>query len=149
MSTDTSTGTGARPPPNNLLPTAIRERTPPLYATQDCSDPVVQAKLFTPWTTWTWFVTEFDGQNTCFGLVSGHEVELGYFNLAELEAIEGPGGLRVERDLHFEPQPLNKVRQDLERLRDAPDGFTAHENSDDHRATASGSIAVDHVQGSG
>jgi len=103
-----------------LLPPALRGRIPPLRATDGHADPIVQAKLFTPWTTWTWFVTEFDGKETCFGLVSGHEVELGYFNLAELEAIEGPGGLRIERDLHFRPQPLSTVRRDLMRMRDGP-----------------------------
>lgn len=127
MSTETTTGTGARPPPDSLLPGELRERIPALYATEDAADPIVHAKLFTPWTTWTWFVTEFDGQETCFGLVCGHEVELGYFNLAELEAIEGPHGLRIERDLHFRPQPLSKVREDLERLRSEPDGTSVHE----------------------
>ena len=68
-----TTGIGARPPPDNLLPAELRERIPPLYATEETTDPIVQAKLFTPWTTRTWFVTEFDGQDTCFGLVSGHD----------------------------------------------------------------------------
>lgn len=144
MSTETTTGTGARPPPDNLLPAELRERIPPLYASEETTDPIVQAKLFTPWTTWTWFVTEFDGQDTCFGLVSGHEVELGYFSLAELEAIEGPGGLRIERDLHFEPQPLSKVRRDLDRVRDGPDGFTVHENNEEFHESANGSVASDH-----
>ena len=143
MSTETTTGTGARPPPDSLLPGELRERIPALYATQDDADPTVQAKLFTPWTTWTWFVTEFDGQDTCFGLVSGHEVELGYFNLAELEAIEGPHGLRIERDLHFEPQPLSKVREDLKRMREGPEGFTAHEDSEAFGPRANGSVAVE------
>jgi len=144
MSTETTTGTGARPPPDSLLPGELRERIPALYANETSPDPVVHAKLFTPWTSWTWFVTEFDGRDTCFGLVSGHEVELGYFNLDELEAIEGPNGLRIERDLHFEPQPLSKVREDLKRMREGPDGFTAHEDSEAFNPRANGSVAVEH-----
>ncbi len=64
-----------------------------------------RAKLCKPWTDWTCFVTEFDGEDRCFGLVSGPEVELGYFNLSEVEARNGPGSLRVQRDLHFAPRP--------------------------------------------
>jgi len=105
---------GEAPP---LLPEELREKIPKLYATEAADDPIVQAKLFTPWTSWTWFVTEFDGEDTCFGLVSGHEVELGYFSLSELAAIEGPGGLRIERDVHFVPQPLSRVRAELDKLR--------------------------------
>jgi len=97
-----------------LLPPELRARIPKLYATEHADDPIVQAKLFTPWADWTWFVTEFDGEDRCFGLVSGHEVELGYFSLSEIAALEGPGGLRVERDLHFEPRPLSQVRHALE-----------------------------------
>jgi hypothetical protein len=81
----------------------IKRRLPPLYSTEHDSDPVVQVKLFAPWSQWTWFVTEFDGQNLLFGLVVGFEREWGYFSLSELEHARGPRGLRIERDLHFEP----------------------------------------------
>ena len=135
MSTDTPPDDGARPPPDSLLPGELRERIPALYATEHLDDPIVHAKLFTPWTSWTWFVTEFDGEETCFGLVSGLEVELGYFNLAELEATQGPGGIRIERDLHFKPKPLSEVRQHLERLRERPDGFEVREDNDAPKAT--------------
>jgi hypothetical protein len=37
-----------------------------------------------------------------FGLVEGHENELGYFFLSELQKLQGPGGLRVERDRYFQ-----------------------------------------------
>jgi Protein of unknown function (DUF2958) len=43
----------------------------------------------------------------CFGLVDGHERELGYFSLDELEDVRGSMGLRVERDLYFTPCPLS------------------------------------------
>jgi len=35
------------PPP--LLSQALRDRIPQLYATEHADDPIVQAKLFTPW----------------------------------------------------------------------------------------------------
>lgn len=93
----------------NLLTDEIRRRLPPLYATENDPDPTIQVKLFTPWTNWTWYITEFDGIDLLFGLVDGFELEWGYSSLAELEAIRGPGGLRIERDLYFEPTRVSDV----------------------------------------
>ncbi|MEM7630057.1 MAG: DUF2958 domain-containing protein [Planctomycetota bacterium] len=36
-----------------------------------------------------------DPEDLCFGLVDGHEVELGYFSFDEIESIRGPGGLKI------------------------------------------------------
>jgi hypothetical protein len=65
--------------------------------------PVV--KLFTPWAGATWLLTELDPEDPdiAFGLCDlglGFP-ELGNVSLSELEALQGPLGLRVERDLHF------------------------------------------------
>ena len=97
-----------------LLTQEIRKKLPPLYS-QDGKDgkAVVVAKFFTPWTGWTWFATEFDGEDTFFGLVFGHEKELGYFSLSELEGIRGPGGLRIERDLYWQPKTLEEIAPEL------------------------------------
>ena len=93
-----------------LLTKEIRKRLPPLYTNEDNPDPVVQVKFFTPWSNWTWFATEFDGEDIFFGLVKGFETELGYFSLAELEQVRGPWGLKIERDLYFDPKPLSEVK---------------------------------------
>jgi hypothetical protein len=63
--------------------------------------PVV--KLFTPWGSATWLLSELDQDGIAFGLcdLGMGEPELGYVSLAELTALRGPFGLRVERDLHF------------------------------------------------
>ncbi|EHP30588.1 hypothetical protein SMGD1_2065 [Sulfurimonas gotlandica GD1] len=47
----------------------------------------------------------------CFGYVIGHESELGYFNLDELESVRSVLGLPVERDLHFTPTLLSVVKR--------------------------------------
>lgn len=94
----------------DYLPEEIRDRIPEIYGSQDQADPTVWVKLFTPEAAWTWYVTEWDREDTCFGYVVGHEPELGYFNLAELREVRERLGLRVERDLHFEPRPLSRVR---------------------------------------
>jgi hypothetical protein len=65
---------------------------------------MLYCKLFTPWTIWTWYIAEADFETgEAFGLVCGFEKELGYFSLDELKEIKGHLGLKIERDLSFEP----------------------------------------------
>jgi len=93
---------------HTLMPAEVAKQTPPLYANEEQGDEAIaQVKLFTPWSNWTWYVSEYDpAERLCFGIVVGFEREYGYFSLAELEEIRGPGGLRIERDLHWSPKPL-------------------------------------------
>lgn len=94
---------------HDLIPESMRAQIPGLYATENESDPIAQIKLFTPDSSWSWFVVEFSpDERLCFGLTIGHEHELGYFSLDELESARGPLGLKVERDLYFEPKPLSQ-----------------------------------------
>ena len=93
-----------------LLTKKIREDLPKLYANEGNDDAKVIVKFFTPDSNWTWYATEFDGVDTFFGLVDGQEKELGYFSLSELESVNGPVGLKVERDLWFEPTPLSELK---------------------------------------
>ena len=94
-----------------LVTKELRKQFPPIYANEE-KDPTqirIVAKFFTPWTNWTWYATEFDGEDTFFGLVDGQERELGYFSLRELEALKGPFGLKIERDLYYGPHMLAEV----------------------------------------
>ena len=93
---------------HTLLPPEIARQLPPLYSQEEKGEEAIAClKLFAPWTNWTWWASEYDpAERRCFGVVEGHERELGYFSLDELEAHRGPGGLRVERDLHWKPAPL-------------------------------------------
>jgi len=91
-----------------LLTKQLREALPPLYSNENETDPKAIAKFFTPDSNWTWYATEFDGEDTFFGLVDGHEKELGYFSLKELESVRGAFGLPVERDQWFNPTPLSE-----------------------------------------
>lgn len=93
-----------------LLTDEMRRRLPALYVTQDEKDPIVQVKFFSPWNGWTWYATEFDGQDTFFGLVEGYETEWGYFHLSELESVCVFGGVpAVEQDEFFEPVRLSQI----------------------------------------
>jgi hypothetical protein len=102
-----------------LLPKELREIVPPLYA-QDGKgdDAIAHAKYFTPSSGWTWYITEGEpvldetGREIdfrFFGLVDGHEKELGYFCLSELESVKGPMGLPIERDLWWKPKTLAEI----------------------------------------
>jgi glycine/D-amino acid oxidase-like deaminating enzyme len=65
-------------------------------------------KLFCPWGGATWLLTELDPQDPdiAFGLcdLGMGEPELGNVSLSEIAAVRGPGGLTIERDLHFKPE---------------------------------------------
>jgi len=95
-----------------LLDNVLRELLPSLYANEALG---LQAfgliKFFTPDSNWTWYASEFDGEDIFFGLVSGFEVELGYFSLSELEEARGPMGLPIERDLHYKPETLERLME--------------------------------------
>ena len=97
-----------------LLTEELRKALPNLYATEDEKDPMAICKFFLPMTRWTWFATEFDGKDSFFGYVVGEYPELGYFSLSELESVEGPYGLGVERDRYFEPTRLSRIKEEYE-----------------------------------
>jgi hypothetical protein len=97
--------------PQKLLTKEILGKIPPLYSQEKLGDAAIAyVKFFTPWSNWTWYATEFDGQDQFFGLVVGQETELGYFSLAELQSIRGPAGLRIERDTSWRPTPLSQIK---------------------------------------
>ena len=95
-----------------LVPDEIARQLPPLYSQEEQGEHAIAVvKFFTPWTSWTWYASEYDPEKRlCFGVVVGHEREFGYFSLDELEEIRGPGGLIIERDLYWKPKPLKECR---------------------------------------
>ncbi|HBG26188.1 MAG: hypothetical protein A2Y10_04015 [Planctomycetes bacterium GWF2_41_51] len=97
-----------------LLTKEIREKLPPLYSQEGKgSKAVVHVKFFTPDSNWTWYATEFDGEDIFFGLVEGFEKELGYFSLKELESVRGTLGLPIERDLWWKPKTLEEIAPEI------------------------------------
>jgi hypothetical protein len=100
------------PRKNQLLDQECREKLPKLYDGEEKGlAALAQVKFFTPDSNWTWYASEFDGEDIFFGLVSGLEVELGYFSLKELEEVRGPLGLLIERDVDFEPKTLKELEE--------------------------------------
>ena len=89
-----------------LLTDEIRKQIPPLYAQDKDPNPIAYVKFFMKNSNWTWYATEFDGEDTFFGLVKGFEEELGYFSLQELTEFS------IERDVNFQPTSLSQLRKD-------------------------------------
>ncbi len=92
-----------------FFPEEVRKLLPPIGSTGEDRDPMVWVKFFTPWANWTWYGIEFDGKDIFFGWVVGLEKEFGSFSLSELQSLRGPSGLKVERDIYFEPQRISQV----------------------------------------
>ena len=93
-----------------LLDEDNRAKLPPLRSGEELGlEALAQVKFFTPDSDWTWYASEFDGEDIFFGLVSGFDLELGYFSLAELKEAKGPLGLSIERDIHFAPKKLGEL----------------------------------------
>ena len=101
---------------HKLMTRELADTIPPLYANDGADDPdavLARVKLFSPYSNWTWYITEMDpATGLCFGLVEGFEVELGYFDLTELAEATVFGQVpAVERDLYWKPQTLGEIKR--------------------------------------
>ena len=96
-----------------LMTKAIEKKIPALYASEGISEPNKRAfvKFFNPMGSATWYGVEYDpDERIFFGYVAGCvENEWGYFSLDELEALRLPFGMRIERDMHFEPTLMSDI----------------------------------------
>ena len=93
-----------------LLTAEIKKQLPALYSQENKgTEATAIVKFFSPVGSWTWYATEFDGEDTFFGLVDGFEKELGYFSLSELEGVTLQFGLKIERDTGWTPTPLKNL----------------------------------------
>jgi hypothetical protein len=125
MSSSPNKQSGQSPNRKQLIPPDVAAQIPALLSTAEESDPVAHVKLFQSGTGWTWYVAEYDGQNNCYGLVAGIEVEAGDFTISELEGLYknldaygsvghmlGKGVIigPVERDTHFTPTRFSELR---------------------------------------
>lgn len=103
-----------------LLTQAILKKLPALYTNEDkpAAEVKIPVKFFNPMGAGTWYATEYDPeQRLAFGyaVIFAGEGELGYFSLNELEAVRLPFGLKIERDLHWDPNTTLKAVMDQER----------------------------------
>ena len=99
-----------------LLTQEIRDTLPPLYNSEKHpeKEAIAMVKFFSPYSQWTWYAIEFDGEDTFWGLVDGFEMEYGYFSYSELEAVSVFGGVpAVERDCHWSPRPVKEIEAEI------------------------------------
>jgi len=75
-----------------------------LELTEPVHQPVV--KLFCPWGSATWLLSELDEHNVAYGLcdLGFGTPELGYVSVDEIRGLTHSSGLKIERDIHFEPE---------------------------------------------
>ena len=102
---------------HKLMTKELGDTIPPLYANKNVKDydtVLAPAKLFSPYSNWTWYITEWNAETgLCFGLVEGFETELGYFDLTELAEVTVFGSVpAVERDLYWKPKTLGEIRSE-------------------------------------
>ena len=96
---------------HQLMTQELAKSIPRLYSQENNSDPTVVVKFFSPFSSFTWYITEYDGEDTMFGLVkNGADSELGYVSLQELGELHRKGLPLVERDLYWNPTPLSTVK---------------------------------------
>jgi hypothetical protein len=84
-----------------LLPPELHERL--LANGRRCGlDHVPLVKFFNPLGIGTWLATELDEDgDTLFGIADLGDPELGSFSLTEMQALELPLGMGIERDVLF------------------------------------------------
>ena len=96
-----------------LITKEIEKNAPRLNASKGGDDAKVIAKFFNPVGRGTWFMTEYDPKtHEAFGFA---EIllgcgELGYFSIDEMESVELPLGLGIERDLCFGNPTLKEAK---------------------------------------
>ena len=88
----------------------IKEKAEKQYDEGSDMEQMVVAKYFDAMGDWKWFLMNMDKDGDyCWGIVKGHEVEMGSFSMKELESIKLPFGLKIERDTLFEPMKASDV----------------------------------------
>lgn len=82
------------------------------YGRQDGQggDAIVVARLFHPYSNWTWYLTEYDSAyDEIFGFTVGLEMEWGTIGTLEYLRSIRIHGMKLERDTNFRPCTLNEA----------------------------------------
>jgi len=118
-------------PYNKLWTKTAFKNVPKLRGQDGLGDnAIAYVKFLSPLNGWRWYATEYDPETgEAYGLIQGDEIELGYFAIREVNVGDWngndmqslndnwKGSFRMppfERDAHFKPQTLAKIREKLE-----------------------------------
>ncbi|SDW81647.1 Protein of unknown function [Lutibacter oricola] len=87
----------------------------------EIENPLIIAKFFNPGGAGTWYATEYNPETKiCYGYVTGLAYdEWGTFSIDELETVQLPFGLSIERDIHFDEIHFKELMQ-KKRLNELP-----------------------------
>ena len=99
-----------------LLTKENKKDLQPLYATEEKMDTTqVAVKFFDPYGSWTWWAWEGEQMEDSndwifFGLVHGHELELGYWTLSDLKSVRiSFDAHRIERDRNHKSETVREL----------------------------------------
>ena len=92
----------------------IQKKAEKQYDLGSDMEQMVVAKYFGG--SWTWYLMNLDPEDSdyAWGIVDGHAVEMGSWQMSELQKVKiKPFGLGIERDLYFEPMKAKDVWEQL------------------------------------
>ena len=97
-----------------LLTKKITEKAKEQYDKGSDMEQMVVAKFFNPMGSWTWYLMNLaNDKDYAWGIVDGDAVEMGSFSIKELQSVELPFGLGIERDILFESVPASELWKEL------------------------------------
>jgi hypothetical protein len=118
-----------------LLPIEIRNEMPGINRSMLDDETLVWARLYCPWNNWCWYVTESDGGDVVTAWFHWFQQRWGCFHLSDIDAIRGPGGRCVERDMGFTPCTETELRASLPPVPGANGTTSQPERNDDRDAS--------------
>ena len=91
----------------------LEERFAKVGSQEEVKDPIVIAKFFNPIGRGYWFATEYNPEDKIFfgyvSLFADYNDEWGSFSLDELEDLQLPMGMKIERDAWFKETPSSEI----------------------------------------
>ena len=97
-----------------LLTKEIKTKAEKQYDKGSDMDQEVVAKFFNPIGQATWYLMNKSPEDSyCWGIVDWMALEVGSFDIKELEETELPMGMKIERDLYFKPIKAKELFKDL------------------------------------
>ena len=97
-----------------LLTKKITEQAKEQYDKGSDMEQMVVAKYFNPIGNGTWYLMNLaDDEDYAWGIVDLFAVEVGSFSMRELQGIQLPLNMGIERDKYFEPMPANELWKEL------------------------------------
>ena len=97
-----------------LLTKSIKEQAKEQYDKGSDMEQMVVAKYFNPIGNGTWYLMNLaDDEDYAWGIVDLFAVEMGSFSMRELQSIQLPLNMGIERDKYFEPIKADELWKEL------------------------------------